>query len=112
MALRYLLAVALLATAGTPDAAELGFAHYAPGAGDVLLEVDAQSRALGYRDFQQVTQFEAGIRHLRATAADGRVLAEGDLDLLANDRYLVILAGNGSAQAPFELRLAVDHNNV
>lgn len=112
MGFRFILAAALLAAAGTPSAAELGFAHFAPGAGEVLVEVDAESHALAYRDFRQVTQTGAGTRHLRATAADGTVLAEGDLELAANDRYIVMLAGNGSGDAPYEFRLAVDHNHV
>lgn len=112
MGFRFLLAVALLAAAGTSSAAGLGFAHYAPGAGDVAIAVDGRVHALSYRDFLQVTQYEAGMRHVRATAADGRLLAEGELALSSSDRYIVILAGNGSQEAPYELRLATDHNHV
>lgn len=113
MSVRFILALILLVVAGASSAAELGFAHYAPGAGTVLLEMEGEaSRVLAYKDFEQVTYFDPGTRHLRARRADGSVLAEGDLELLQNDRYIVILAGNGTAQAPYQLRLAIDHNHV
>ena len=108
-----LLATLLLATTGVAGAAELGFAHFAPGAGTARLQVDSlPAHVLDYKGYDDVTPHAAGRLRLSATRADGSVLAEGSFDLRQDDRYVVILAGNGSAQAPFQLRLATDHNHA
>ena len=113
MPLRRILFVAATILAGPAGAAELGFAHFAPGAGTVRLQVDAlPAHVLAYKDYDAVTSHPAGLRHLSATAADGSVLAEGTLELAQDDRYVVMLAGNGTPQAPWQLRLATDHNHA
>ena len=106
-------ALVLLCLAGAPRAAELGFAHFAPGAGTVRVQVDdLPAHVLAYKDYDAVTRHDAGLVSLRATRADGSVLAEGTLDLRQNDRYIVIVAGNGTHAAPWQLRLATDHNHA
>lgn len=104
------LAVALAASAAGA-AAELSFAHYAPGAGDLRLQLDdGAERRLGYREFGSVEQYPAGDRRVRVRRADGSLLADSTLRLREYDRYVVVVAGNGSTTAPYTLRVSADHN--
>jgi hypothetical protein len=108
-----LLAFLLAFAAGKPRAAELAFAHFAPGAGNVLVQVDELApQVLAYKDYVDVARYPAGLRRLHALRSDGTLLAQGSFELHDNDRFVVILAGNGTAKAPYQWRLALDHNWV
>ena len=105
-----LLPLVFLATPAA-HAAELAFAHYAPGAGEVRLQVDSRAPlTLDYKSYINAETYEGGSYRLRATRADGSVLAEGELELRDSESFVLILAGNGSSVAPFQLRAATDHN--
>lgn len=106
----FLMSAWLLAAMAPAGAAELGFAHFAPGAGTVLIEAGAGTHVLDYKGYEGVVSHPAGTVHVSALGADGTLLTEGEFPLRQNDRYVVILAGNGSAQAPWQFRLATDHN--
>jgi hypothetical protein len=100
-----------LAATGTVTGAELAFAHYAPGAGEVRIQVDDDTpRMLRYRGTGTLEPHAAGTRRLRATNSDGRILTETELPLRADDRYFVMLAGDGSDATPFQFRVSADHN--
>ena len=107
-----LLLIPLMLLAVTPArSAELAFAHYAPGAGDVRLQVDdAAPLSLNYKSFVDAQTYPAGSYRLRVSRGDGSLIAQGELDLRESERFVVVLAGNGSAVAPFQLRAATDHN--
>lgn len=114
MKLRFFLTMVagLLALAAqAAGAAQLSFAHYAPGAGELRLQVDQEVPiALAYGDFVGVRDYAGGTRQIRVTRSDGTALVSGELALAPTDRYVVIVAGNGSDIAPYQLRTAVDHN--
>lgn len=104
---------ALLAAFALPTAAaELSYAHFAPGAGEVRLQIPGEAeQVLTYREMTATMPAADGERAVRVLHADGRELASATLTLTAADRFVVILAGNGSADAPYQLRVAVDHNH-
>ena len=111
MPLRLALCLSLCLAAFSPRAAELAFAHYAPGAGEVRLQIDDEAPiTLAYKTYIDARSTANGSRRLRVARPDGSVLAEGTLELRAADRFVVIVAGNGSNVAPFQLRAATDHN--
>ena len=105
-------AVAVAIAGANASAAELSFAHYAPGAGEIRLQVDESAPfPMRYRDFSALQTFSAGAHRMRALRADGSVLAQENFTLTADDRYVFIVAGNGGANAPFQLRFSIDHNH-
>jgi hypothetical protein len=105
------LGAALVAFAfGTAQAAELGLAHYAPGAGELQLQIDAgAARSLNYGEHVAAQSIGNGSHALRVTHADGQTLAEATVTLEQGTNTLLLVVGNGSAQAPFELRLSPAH---
>lgn len=105
--------VALSACAALPAiAAEVSYAHLAPGAGEVRLQSGEDAvQTLRYRDVTPTSAVADGPRMVRALRLDGSELASASLLLSRSDRFVVILAGNGSEAAPYQLRVAVDHNH-
>lgn len=111
MSYRLLLSPLLLLSAIPAQAAELAFAHYAPGAGQVRLQLDdATPMTLDYKSFVDAETYPAGSHRLRASRPDGSIIAEGEFELRDTERFVLVLAGNGGAAAPFQLRAATDHN--
>jgi hypothetical protein len=92
-------------------AAELSYAHFAPGAGAISVHLDADAPvSLSYREFGSLLRVADGSRQVTVRDAQGAVLAEGRIELAPRDRYVIMLAGNGSPEAPFQLRKSADHN--
>jgi hypothetical protein len=102
----------LFAASAAVSAAQLSFAHLAQRAGTAHFQLDGQDTAtLAYREAGPLLERAAGVHHIRVLHADGHVLAQGELTLPRNGRELVLLAGNGSSDAPYELRRSTDHNH-
>jgi hypothetical protein len=105
------MALALAAPCAGAFAAQVSFAHFAPGAGPVTLSISGgNSVALEYRDFVGVREVADGARQIEVRNAAGAVLVQGQVTLGPNDREVIMLAGNGSESTPFQLRRSADHN--
>lgn len=82
------------------------------GSGGVAtIEVDGVVRAdrLAYKQFGNGFRVRAGNVLARARDGSGRELTTRTLPLRDGYEYVLLLTGNGQA-APYELKLAVDHN--
>ena len=82
------------------------------GSGGVAtIEVDGAVRAdrLGYKQFGAAFRTRAGDVVAKARDGGGRELAARTLSLKDGYDYVLLLTGNGQ-NAPYELKLAVDHN--
>ena len=100
------------ATGSAAEAAQISFGHFAPAAGTVAVELDGHVvTTLEYRGFDSKIALDAGRHLLRAVAQNGLELARGELEMSGIDVSTVMLAGNGTAAAPYELRVSLDHNH-
>ena len=98
----------VLLVAGAAQAATLDLGNVAPGSGPVQLAFAGQtpSPALGYLQFVRVDR-PLGPIQVTAIGAGDRVLAEATFEFqaAADVTAMLVLAGNGTPETPYRLRL-------